>query len=164
MPVYSYAMSRDRRRMLMVDLLRKGPVWSQEELAATLARSGERVTQATVSRDLAAIGAVRGPEGYRLPESLGEPVSATGVGGRQEELHGVVRRHVVSAVVAHAMVVVRTAPGHAQMVASAFDRWPPEGVAGTVAGDDTIFLATIAPKVAERIAKELTHAMHGESA
>jgi transcriptional regulator of arginine metabolism len=147
--------------MLMVDLLRKGPVWSQEELAATLARSGERVTQATVSRDLAAIGAVRGPEGYRLPESLGEPV---GVVGSQDELHGVVRRHVVSAVVAHAMVVVRTAPGHAQMVASAFDRWPPEGVAGTVAGDDTIFLATTGPKVAERVAKELNHAMHGEPA
>lgn len=161
MYVYTYAMSRDRRRMLMVDLLRKGPVWSQEELAATLARSGERVTQATVSRDLAAIGAVRGPDGYRLPESLGEPL---GVVGSQDELHGVVRRHVVSAVVAHAMVVVRTAPGHAQMVASAFDRWPPEGVAGTVAGDDTIFLATTGPKVAERVAKELTHAMHGEPA
>ncbi len=147
--------------MMMVDLLRKGPVWSQEELAATLARAGERVTQATVSRDLAAIGAVRGPEGYRLPESLGEPL---GVAGRQEELHGVVRRHVVSAVAAHAMVVVRTAPGHAQMVASAFDRWPPEGIEGTVAGDDTIFLAATGPKVAEQVAKELTHAMHGEPA
>jgi transcriptional regulator of arginine metabolism len=153
-------MSRDRRRMLMVDLLRKGPVWSQEELAETLARSGERVTQATVSRDLAAIGAVRGPDGYRLSESLGEPM---GAGGREDELHGVVRRHVVSAVVAHAMVVVRTAPGHAQMVASAFDRWPPSGVAGSVAGDDTIFLATTSPKIAERVAKELNHAMHGGS-
>lgn len=147
--------------MLMVDLLRKGPVWSQEELAETLARSGERVTQATVSRDLAAIGAVRGPDGYRLSESLGE---AVGVGGGEHELQGVVRRHVVSAVVAHAMVVVRTAPGHAQMVASAFDRWPPAGVAGSVAGDDTIFLATTGPKVADRVAKELNHAMHGDPA
>lgn len=86
-----------------------------------------------------------------------------GAGGREDELHGVVRRHVVSAVVAHAMVVVRTAPGHAQMVASAFDRWPPSGVAGSVAGDDTIFLATTSPKIAERVAKELNHAMHGGS-
>lgn len=150
--------------MMMVDLLRKGPVYSQEDLAASLARAGERVTQATVSRDLAAIGAVRGPEGYRLPESLGDPSGMGGVGGRREELHGVVRRHVVSAVAAHAMVVVRTAPGHAQMVASAFDRWPPEGIEGTVAGDDTIFLAATSPKVAEQVAKELTHAMHGETA
>mgnify|MGYP006204244671 CR=1 FL=1 len=59
--------------MLMVDLLRKGPVSSQEDLAGALSRWGETVTQATVSRDLAAIGAVRGPEGYRRPEAMLDP-------------------------------------------------------------------------------------------
>lgn len=149
--------------MLMVDLLRKGPIPSQEDLAGALSRWGESVTQATVSRDLAAIGAVRGPDGYRLPEGMLDPARVAG-GDGGAEVAGMVRRHAVSVVAAHAMVVVRTAPGHAQMVATAFDRWPPEGVAGTVAGDDTIFLATTGPKVAERVAKELTHAMHGEPA
>ena len=160
MHVYIHAVSRDRRRMLLVDLLRRGPVLTQEELAASLAEHGEPATQATVSRDLAAIGAVRGPDGYRLAESFGEPVAVI---GREDELLGIVRRHVVSAVVAHSLVVVRTAPGHAQMVASGFDRWPPPHVLGTVAGDDTIFLATSGPRQAERVAADLNDAIRGGS-
>jgi transcriptional regulator of arginine metabolism len=147
--------------MLMVDLLRQGPVQSQEELAEALARAGEPVTQATVSRDLAAIGAVRGPDGYRVPESFGEPVR-TAAGG--QEVSGMIRRHAVSVVTAHSLVVIKTAPGHAQMVATAFDRWPPEGVAGTVAGDDTIFLATHSPRTAERVSRSLQEAMRGDAA
>jgi transcriptional regulator of arginine metabolism len=158
----------------MVDLLRKGPIQSQENLAGALSRWGESVTQATVSRDLAAIGAVRGPDGYRLPEALGDVARVGDYSGdaggevRSEiggevgpEIGGMVRRHVVSVVAAHAMVVVKTAPAHAQMVATAFDRWPPRGVEGTLAGDDTIFLATTGPKVAERVARALNLAMGG---
>lgn len=148
--------------MLMVDLLRRGGLQSQEQLAAALARAGEPVTQATVSRDLAAIGAVRGPEGYRLPELLLDPQRG-GLDGA-EEVRGMVRRHAVSVVAAHSVVVIKTAPGHAQMVATAFDRWPPEGVAGTVAGDDTIFLAAMSPRAAERAARELSEAMFGGTA
>lgn len=150
--------------MLMVDLLRKGPVASQEDLAGALSRWGESVTQATVSRDLAAIGAVRGPDGYRLPEAIGDVARAADYGDDHAgEVHGMVRRHVVSVVAADAMVVVKTAPGHAQMVATAFDRWPPRGVAGTLAGDDTIFLATTGPKVAARVTRELNKAMGGKA-
>lgn len=159
MAAYTYAMSRVRRRVLMADLLRKGPVWTQDDLAGALARAGEAVTQATVSRDLAAIGAVRGTDGYMLPEAI---ETASGIGGEQE-LAATVRRHVVSAVRADSLVVVRTAPGHAQMVASAFDRWPPEGVAGTVAGDDTIFLATTGAGAARRVLERLIEAMAGGS-
>lgn len=166
-------MSRDRRRMLMIDLLRKGPIPSQEDMAGALSRRGVSVTQATVSRDLAAIGAVRGPDGYRLPEAIGEiaraadnadPASVDPGVDLAGEVGGMVRRHVVSVLAAHAMVVVKTAPGHAQMVATAFDRWPPKGVAGTLAGDDTIFLATTGIKVAERVARELNTAMGGYGA
>lgn len=132
---------------------------TQEELAAELALAGERVTQATVSRDLAAVGAVRSAEGYRLAQDAGLPVAAA-LGG-DDELSGVVRRHVIGAKAAHSLVVVRTAPGHAQMVASAFDRWPPEGVEGTVAGDDTIFLATHSPAGAKALVDRLDKAMRG---
>ncbi len=143
--------------MLIVDLLGRGPVLTQEELAAALSDAGEPVTQATVSRDLAAVGAVRTRDGYRLAGG-----GAAGEGEREaEELGGVVRRHVMSAAAAHAMVVVRTAPGHAQMVASAFDRWPPDGVAGSVAGDDTIFLATQSPAGARALAERLRASMRG---
>lgn len=148
--------------MLMVDLLRRGGLQSQEQLVVALAHAGEPVTQATVSRDLAAIGAVRGPDGYRLPEVLGDPVRAGGDGA--DEVQGMVRRHAVSVVAASSVVVIKTAPGHAQMVATAFDRWPPEGVAGTVAGDDTIFLAAMSPDTAQRVAVELSEAMFGGTA
>lgn len=148
--------------MLIVDLLGRGPVLTQEELAEALADAGEAVTQATVSRDLAAVGAVRSAEGYRLggvsSGSHGE------LGGAPGELYGVVRRHVISAKVAHAMVVVRTAPGHAQMVASAFDRWPPEGCEGTVAGDDTIFLAAVSPVAARALCDRLESELKGVGA
>lgn len=144
--------------MLLVDLLRQGPVLTQDELAAALSDAGEPVTQATISRDLSAIGAVRGAGGYQLPDAVGS-VAVAG----QDELAAVVRRHAVSAVAAHSIVVVRTAPGHAQMVAAAFDRWPPDPVAGTVAGDDTIFLATSGPGAAHELADELNAAIAGNA-
>jgi len=158
--VYNYAMSRDRRRMLLVEMLRKSPILSQEDLVEALTSAGEGVTQATVSRDLSAIGAVRGGDGYRLPESAGGSIT---VMGRGDELAGLLRRHLVSVDRAHSIVVVKAAPGHAQMLASAFDRWPPDGVLGTVAGDDTIFLATTGPKMAGQITQELTAMMRGEN-
>jgi len=147
--------------MLIVDLLGRGPVLTQEELAEALARGGEPVTQATVSRDLAAVGAVRSADGYRL---AGEAGVANAVLAGGDELSGVVRRHVVEARVAHSLVVVRTAPGHAQMLASAFDRWPPDGVEGTVAGDDTIFLATQSPSAARALADLLDKTIRGMDA
>lgn len=144
--------------MLIVDLLGRGPVLTQEELARALAEAGEPVTQATVSRDLAAVGAVRSAGGYRLSGNEIGPGDADPGSG---ELVGVLRRHVLSAVAAHAMVVVRTAPGHAQMVASAFDRWPPEGARGTVAGDDTIFVAAASPSGARGMADWLVGVLKG---
>lgn len=142
----------------MTDLLRKGPVWTQDEITAALARAGEKVTQATVSRDLAAIGALRGPDGYRLPDA---PVRTIHDDPPHDELASLLRRHAVSIRQAHANVVVRTAPGHAQMLALALDHHPPKGVVGTVAGDDTILIATASPLSAERVTRRLTHTMNG---
>lgn len=152
-------MSKNRRHMLIVKLLQKEAVWSQEKLVEALAEEDEIVTQATVSRDLVSLGAVRGAGGYRLPGAPSESVAGD---GDAEELNKVVHHHAIEITQAHSLVVVKSAPGHAQMVASAFDRWPPAGVVGTVAGDDTIFLAATSPKTAGRITQDLSDAMMGE--
>lgn len=152
-------MSKERRRSLLLDILRSEAAFNQEDLVAKLREQGEAATQATVSRDLNALGAYRGPSGYVISDSGMPP--GTDVGQRSELL-SVVKRHVVAARAAHSLTVVRTAPGHAQMVASSFDRWTPDGVVGTVAGDDTIFLATVNPKTAEKLSAELNRIVRGE--
>lgn len=134
-----------RRRDLIQDLLGRGPVESQEKLSEVLSRQGVRATQATISRDLREIGAVKGPDGYVLPAS--NPVASEL--GLERALRGFVRNVDRGAT----MVVLKTGPGHAQLVALELDRSPPAGVIGTIAGDDTIFLATRS----ERAAVQLVH-------
>ena len=137
-------MSSSRRRQLIERRLRAAPVEGQGEVIEMLREHGVDATQATVSRDLAAIGAMKGPNGYTLAET------ASSAGGG-EGLEATVRDHVLSATPSHSIVVVRTAPGHADLVAVAFDRWPPKGVGGCIAGDDTVFLATTSPVRARAI-------------
>ncbi len=119
-----------------------------------LAERGVEVTQATVSRDLAAIGAIRGPQGYALPGE-GALLSVTS----ETELESTLRRHVVRIEVADALVVIRTAPGHAGLLGAAIDRRSPKGVVGTIAGDDTLFLATPSRSVAAKVVAFLESAV-----
>lgn len=112
---------RERRRRAILELVRRKPVHTQQELAGALSKLGLAATQATVSRDLQELGLVRTGAGYRL----GEPVSLA------QEL-------VLSVTVVEFLAVVRTPPGTAGLVARAIDESGLEGLAGTLAGDDTI--------------------------
>ena len=114
---------KERRRKAILDLVRKEPVQTQAELAAALSRMGLSVTQATVSRDIQDLGLVRTGSGYRV----GTPVAVP------PEL-------VLSVSLVEFLAVVRTPPGTAALVARAIDESELEGVAGTVAGDDTIIV------------------------
>lgn len=143
-------MERQRRRQWIAEELRAGPVPSQEQLVRIIARRGQRVTQATISRDLQAIGALKGHDGYSLPETIGLKH-----GGDDNELDALLRRHAVSIVQADSLLVLITAPGHANVVASALDRWPPDQAAGTIAGDDTVFIATPSRTDASRLTTRL---------
>ncbi len=134
-----------RRREILHDLLGRGPIESQEKLAELLGRHGIKATQATISRDLREIGAVKGPDGYVLPV-----LNPTGNElGLERALRGFVKNVDRGAT----LVVIRTGPGHAQLVALELDRSPPQGIIGTIAGDDTIFIATRS----ERAAVQLVH-------
>ncbi len=148
-------MSRLRRQSQIARILRRQAVTSQEELCDLLRDEGIAATQATVSRDLAALGALRGPDGYALPGET-VPVAA----GPSDELHSAMKRHALSVKQAATLVVVRTAPGHAAVVGAALDRRPPVGVVGTVAGDDTILIATTGQSAARRLVRQLAEMLH----
>ncbi|MEL6329274.1 MAG: hypothetical protein AAFR38_06395 [Planctomycetota bacterium] len=139
-----------RRRELIRKLLGSHEIASQAELLELLRAQGLEATQATVSRDLRALGVVKGPAGYRLPEDIGEASEASA-----DALDEVFAEHVLSVRPAVNLVVLKTGPGRAQFVAVELDRRPPEGVAGTVAGDDTIFIAAETVKRANTLADHI---------
>jgi transcriptional regulator of arginine metabolism len=133
-----------------MELLRKGLEGTQDEIGARLAADGFAATQATISRDLEDVGAVRRHDGrrivYSLAESNGPPI---GFGRR------VIGELVRSVAISGNVIVVRTYPGMAATVAAVLDQGEVDGILGTVAGDDTVFVVadedTGAKKVAKRI-------------
>lgn len=131
--------TRARRLRTLADLLRGGTLASQEEATAKLKAAGFTVTQATVSRDLEQLGAVKLKRGgvlsYSLPDQLGAADWST---GRLERL---MSEWVLSIEAAGQLLVVKTPPGSAHLVASALDLAQLPEIAGTVSGDDTMFVA-----------------------
>ncbi len=131
---------KTQRQRLIGDWLRAQKVGSQEELVARLGLAGIAATQATVSRDLDELGAVKlrrdGAIRYVLPEASAPGPSAAA-------LDRLLADWVTDIIDANGLVVLKTPPGSANLVANALDAAAIEGVAGTIAGDDTIFIALI---------------------
>jgi transcriptional regulator of arginine metabolism len=126
------------RRRRIVELIGREPVHSQAELARLLADDGIVVNQATLSRDLEELGAVKvrhdgGALVYAVPSPENAPVA-------ESRLSRVLAELLVAAEHSGNMVVLRTPPGAAQFLASALDRAELPDVIGTVAGDDTILV------------------------
>lgn len=130
--------ARVRRQKAIADLIRAEPLGSQEEVTARLGAIGFSVTQATVSRDLDELGAVKqrdeGSIRYVLPDRIDR-------GQAGERLDRILGEWVLSIETAGALIVMRTPPGSANLVASAMDAAALPEIAGTIAGDDTIFVA-----------------------
>ena len=140
-------MTKAARQARLLDLVRARTLRTQDELAVALAESGVEASQVTLSRDLREMGVIKTPDGYREP---GAPVPAP-----EETLQRILRDFVRSVVPAGNLVVVRTNPGGASAVALALDRSGNDDIVGTVAGDDTIFVATPSARSAGRLAREL---------
>jgi len=138
------------RRNQIRDLLESETVATQDGLRKKLARRGIHVTQATISRDIEELGLIKTREGYRLPDAP-EPAGSL----PQPTLPVILKEFVRDVRVAANLVVVKTNPGNAHSVGVALDagRWPE--VVGTVAGDDTIFIATPGAHEAARIRKKI---------
>jgi transcriptional regulator of arginine metabolism len=149
--------AKQQRQRLIADWLRQHRIGSQEELVARLDLAGVPATQATVSRDLEELGAVRirrdGTIYYRLPDQL-----ESGEGARLDRLLG---EWVTDIIAAGNLVVLKTPPGSANLVANALDAAGLEEVAGTIAGDDTIFLALVDGAVPDAVASSLRRRREG---
>jgi transcriptional regulator of arginine metabolism len=150
--------SRAGRQARIVTLLSTNSVSSQSELAAMLAAEGIDVTQATLSRDLEELGAVklRGADGgmgvYVVPED-GSPVR--GVPGGTDRVARLLGELLVSTDASGNMAVLRTPPGGAHYLASAIDRAALPYVVGTIAGDDTILVIAREPMTGTELATNL---------
>ena len=145
-------MTKTARQQLIVELLGKHAVRSQTELAELLARSGVSVTQATLSRDLVELDAVkvRIPSGalvYAVPAEGGDrtPRPAGESGAAEARLARLLSELMVSADSSANMALLRTPPGAAQFLASAFDKAEIASILGTVAGDDTVLVISRDP-------------------
>ena len=136
------------RRDEIVRIIRKGSVSSQEDLLAILAKRGIRVAQPTLSRDLRELGVVKTPEGYAIGETLAAALLAPKE-TRVDKLDWTIKELVLTATLSGAMVVLRTPPAEAQPVARAIDEADLADVAGTLGGDDTVFVAMTSPRAAQ---------------
>lgn len=130
--------AKTQRQQKIAELIGKHSVTNQPQLVKLLGKSGIVATQATVSRDLEDLGAVKvrvpgGESVYAIPEFAPARLAP------EDQLRRVMGEWVAEVKSSGPMVVVRTPPGCAHVVASALDRSGLKGLIGTVAGDDTIF-------------------------
>ncbi|MBJ8343046.1 arginine repressor [Antrihabitans sp. YC2-6] len=152
------ARTRAGRQARIVELLSTNSIRSQTELAALLAEEGIDATQATLSRDLEELGAVklRAADGgvgvYLVPED-GSPVR--GVSGGTDRLSKLLSELLVSTDASANLAVLRTPPGAAQYLASALDRASLPDVVGTIAGDDTILVIAREPTTGAQLAAKI---------
>jgi transcriptional regulator of arginine metabolism len=127
--------TKEERHRAILALVNRGAVHTQQEIAEGLARRGLRATQATISRDIQELGLVRSGAGYRIAAAL-------------------VRELVLSVELIAPVAVIKTPPGTANLVARRIDEAGLPGIAGTVAGDDTI-IAVLRQRSAAKALKEL---------
>jgi transcriptional regulator of arginine metabolism len=139
---------RRKRQLKILELISTRALHTQEELAEALAEQGWDVTQSSVSRDIAVLGLVKVNGAYRKPEA--------------EAAHSPDpdERRIADGVIAidaagGALIVVHTPPGEASRVGAALDRLAWAEVVGTLAGDDTIFLAVTGPAAQRRVMKRI---------
>ena len=152
------ALTRPARQARIAELIAAHPVTSQTQLAALLADGGIEVTQATLSRDLEELGAVKlrgsdgAPASYVLPPENAPLRPAQAAPARLVRL---LADLLTSAEGSANLAVLRTPPGAAQFLASALDKVGLPDVLGTIAGDDTLLVVSRRPDGGAALADRL---------
>lgn len=145
---YLFTMNKVLRQRAVLEVLRQGPIASQEDLQRALRKRGFKVGQATLSRDIRDLQLSKTASGYSLPQ--GETA-----GTALPPVARLVREFVLDARPAGNLLVIKTIVGSAQPVAAALDEeeWP-EAV-GTIAGDDTILIVCPNQGGARKLARRI---------
>jgi transcriptional regulator of arginine metabolism len=154
--------TKNSRHQLIVELLGTHEVRSQPELLDLLGERGVQVTQATLSRDLVELDAVRvraqsGALVYAVPSEGGDrrPAAPGETAAAGHRLSRLLADLLVSADASDHLVVLRTPPGAAQFLASALDKVEYGDVLGTIAGDDTVLVIGRGARSGDEIARRL---------
>jgi len=128
------------RQRAIRDLVEQRPIRTQQELAAALRERGFRTTQATISRDVAELGLIKvgrvGTQAYAIPPRLREAETSG-----EDRIRTLLRDMPVEVREAGTILILKTLPGSAHALAAAVDRARWTEVAGSIAGDDTVFVA-----------------------
>jgi transcriptional regulator of arginine metabolism len=153
-------MNKFARQGAILRVVQQQELATQAELAEALRKEGIKTVQTTVSRDIAQLGLVkvRNAEGrlvYALPGS--EDLD------RLSELTTALRRWALALVPSGNLVVIETPPGCASPLAEAIDRARPHDVVGTIAGENTIFVAAREGLAGAELAAELSHHLEGDT-
>jgi transcriptional regulator of arginine metabolism len=148
-------LAKTQRQHRIARLLETATVTSQAHLVDLLAADGVVATQATVSRDLEELGAVKvrvtgGDTVYAIPELPKDRVTP------EDQLRRVLSDWVVEVAHSANLVVLRTPPGSAHVVGSAIDRAGLDGVLGTVAGDDTLLVVASERTGGDKLARRMS--------
>lgn len=145
----SEVVTKLRRQRTIRELVASSTVRTQRQLVKALARTGIEVSQGTLSRDLRELGVVKAAGGYAMP-------SQAGSGGlSRDDLAQALARFLVALRTAQNLVVLLTEPGGASALAQSLDESRLPEVVGTIAGDNTIFVATPDPAAARRLRDQL---------
>jgi transcriptional regulator of arginine metabolism len=161
-------LTKSARQQRIIDLLATVEVRSQTELAELLADAGVVVTQATLSRDLVELDAVKvraasGTLVYAVPSEGGDrtPVVARESAASEARLARLCAELLVSADASANLLILRTPPGAANFLASALDKAELGPVLGTIAGDDTVLVISRDPDGGESLAQRLLDLANG---
>jgi transcriptional regulator of arginine metabolism len=132
-------MQKDTRQRRILSLIKAKPIGTQDELRSLLERAGVPATQSSVSRDLEELGVVKHHGHYTVPQA-----------------NGAAARGLLSLEIAgESLVVARTEPGMASAVAVTIDGAAIEAIVGTIAGEDTIFIAVNDRKAQRAVIKTI---------
>ena len=146
-----------RRQAAILDIVSRDPVRSQEQLRQRLFTQGFDVTQATLSRDIKELGLVkRAADGAYQPEGVHAHAPATPAAAAVA-LSRALGEFLLSVDVAQQLVVLKTGPGQAQLLALAVDRAQLSDIVGTIAGDDTILVICRDPRCAQSARATIEH-------
>lgn len=154
--MHKYSSDAGRRREEILRIVGKIAVHSQEELQALLHKHGFETTQPTLSRDIRELGLAKTANGYAaLGDSGGAVISFITLETRENRLNQALAEFALSVEQAGNMVVVKTPVAAAQPLAHALDAAALPNLLGTIAGDDTIFLAVRTAAAAGKLVRQL---------
>ena len=144
-------MKKEKRQKKILELIAERSIGTQEELTKALLEEGCQTTQATVSRDIREMGLRKVSEDGRGSHYV------AGISGTSTTYRQILSSGILSMEPAGNLIVVRTVSGAAMAVGAALDHMQLEGIAGCIAGDDTIFLAVRSLEYVDSVLRELQH-------